>query len=105
MAEQLFRALQFTVPSKVLRGAPGLQFRNVSTRNWGTENNGALREHISMQMKRITEGTVSITSRAHPSGMITMAAGAFIHPARMSVLPPWVSRAEMPRVVLPTNNW
>jgi hypothetical protein len=86
------------------KGAPGLRLRNVSTRNWGTDNNGPLREHISMQMKRITKGTVSITSRAHPSGMITVAGGAFIHPARTSLLPPWVSRAEMPRVVLPTNG-
>jgi len=86
------------------RGAPGLRLRSVSTRNWGTDNNGALRERISMRMKRITKGTVSITSRAHPSGMITVAAGAFINPPRTSVLPPWVSRAEMPRVVLPTNG-
>jgi hypothetical protein len=38
------------------REAPGPQLRNVSTRNWGADNYGALWERISMQMKRITTG-------------------------------------------------
>jgi hypothetical protein len=38
------------------REAPGPQLRNVSTRNWGADNYGALWERISMQMKHITTG-------------------------------------------------
>jgi hypothetical protein len=55
------------------RGAPGTWLRKVSTRSWGTDNEGALRERISLRIKRITKGTVSITSCAHSSRVSVVA--------------------------------
>src|SRR5262245_970304 len=60
------------------RGAPGMRLRKVSTRNWGTDSEGALRERISVRTKCIMKGIVSITSWAQSSGVITVAAGGFI---------------------------
>jgi hypothetical protein len=71
------------------RGAPGLRLKNVSTRNCGTDSDGALRERISVRIKRMTKGTVSITSRAHRSGVIAVAACDFISPPRKSVMQAW----------------
>lgn len=56
-----------------------------------------------MRIKRITKGTVSITSRAQSSGVLAIAACDFISPLRLSIVQPWGQPAEIFSVVLNTN--